>query len=246
MNTRTTIPEHFVAQDYLGADKVYYEPTEQGVEKKIKERLENGARHCPKHEKEVKMILNEQKAALRKEIRAAMKKIPPAARAAASAQLCARLKEQTFWKNAGSVLFFAPLPDETDIWPLLQETVTGGKIVALPRLDPATRLTWHAASKTRRTKSPSVHSEYASRSRAAPRLPLSRLDLILVPGVAFDVCGNRLGRGRGFYDRLLAEVCGVKCGLAFNEQIVPTIPVKAHDVRMDFIITPTRYVRIAG
>jgi 5-formyltetrahydrofolate cyclo-ligase len=192
------------------------------------------------------MILNEQKAALRREIRAAIKKIPPAARAAASAQLCARLKEQTFWKNAGSVLFFAPLPDETDVWPLLQETVTGGKIVALPRLDPADQT--YMARRVQNPQNEITIGPFGIREPepGCTEIAMSRLDLILVPGVAFDVCGHRLGRGRGFYDRLLAEVCGVKCGLAFNEQIVPTIPVKAHDVRMDFIITPTRCVRIAG
>ncbi len=51
-------------------------------------------------------------------------------------------------------------------------------------------------------------------------MPLKRLDLALAPGLGFDVSGRRLGRGQGYYDRLLAEIAGAKCGVAFDEQIV--------------------------
>jgi 5-formyltetrahydrofolate cyclo-ligase len=75
------------------------------------------------------------------------------------------------------------------------------------------------------------------------KIPPDKIGLALVPGVAFDLRGNRLGRGRGFYDRLLAEVRGVKCGIAFEKQIVEIIPAAAHDVRMDFILTPACCVK---
>ena len=71
--------------------------------------------------------------------------------------------------------------------------------------------------------------------------PLNRLDLVLVPGVAFDAQGRRLGRGKGFYDRLLAKVRGHKCGVAFDVQIVSGLPEEPHDVRVDSILTPSRW-----
>ena len=71
---------------------------------------------------------------LRKQIRGALEKIPPAARGAMSAQICDRLKEPAVWKNAGAVLLFAPMPAEPDVWPLLEEALAAGKIAALPRL----------------------------------------------------------------------------------------------------------------
>jgi 5-formyltetrahydrofolate cyclo-ligase len=190
------------------------------------------------------MTLNEQKAALRKDIRAALKNISTAARSAASAQLCARLKEQPFWNSAASVLFFAPLPDEADVWPLLQETVTGGKIAALPRLDPADQT--YAARRVQNPPNEIAIGPFGIREpkTGCAEIPMSQLDLILVPGVAFDLCGRRLGRGRGFYDRLLAEVQGVKCGIAFDEQVGGEIPTGEHDLLMDFILTPTRCVKI--
>ena len=188
----------------------------------------------------------EAKSELRRKIRAALQNIAPAARVAASAQICARLKEQSFWKNAASVLFFAPLPDEADVWPLLEETVAAGKIVTLPRFDPADQS--YAACRVQNPRSEIAIGQFGIREPkpGCAEMVLSRLDLILVPGVAFDLRGNRLGRGRGFYDRLLAETRGVKCGIAFDEQITGEVPTGEHDLQMDFILTPTRCVKTAA
>jgi len=73
-------------------------------------------------------------------------------------------------------------------------------------------------------------------------LTISQLDLLLVPGVAFDLHGRRLGRGKGFYDQLLAVASGTTCGVAFDEQIVKEIPVEPHDIFVDCILTPTRWL----
>jgi 5-formyltetrahydrofolate cyclo-ligase len=72
-----------------------------------------------------------------------------------------------------------------------------------------------------------------------------RLDLVLVPGIGFDVSGRRLGRGQGFYDRLLAGIAGTKCGVAFDQQVVGQIPAEKHDASMNFILTPTRWLEAA-
>jgi 5-formyltetrahydrofolate cyclo-ligase len=192
------------------------------------------------------MTLNEQKAALRREIRAALHKISVTARAAASAQLCARVKEQPFWNNAASVLFFAPLPDEPDVWPLLEKTAAKGKIAALPCFVAADRS--YAARRIQNPRGEIVLGQFGIREpkSCCAEMDLRRLDLILVPGVAFDLSGRRLGRGRGFYDRLLVETPGLKCGVAFEEQIAGEAPAGAHDQRMDFILTPARCVETAG
>ena len=186
------------------------------------------------------------KAALRKQIRDALEKISPAARTALSAQIRDRLKEQAIWKNAGAVLFFSPLPDELDLWPLLEDALAGGKIAALPRFNPAAKS--YIACRVQNLRSEIVTGEFGIREPAArcAGIPLDRLDLILVPGVAFDLQGRRLGRGRGFYDHLLADVRGVKCGITFDEQMVNDVPAGPSDVRMNFILTPTRGAEIAG
>jgi 5-formyltetrahydrofolate cyclo-ligase len=175
-----------------------------------------------------------------------LEKISPAVRTALSAQIRDRLKEQAVWKNAGSVLLFAPLPDELDLWPLLEEALAAGKIAALPRYHPADKN--YVACRVQNVRSDIVTGEFGIREPAArcPEIPLSRLDLILVPGVAFDWHGHRLGRGKGFYDRLLADTRGVKCGIAFAGQMVNEVPTGPSDVRMNFILTPARGAEIAG
>ena len=67
---------------------------------------------------------------------------------------------------------------------------------------------------------------------------LDKVDLIMVPGVAFDRTGNRMGRGRGFYDRLLKSTPhAAKIGVAYDFQLLDSIPVEPHDVAMDCVIT---------
>ena len=70
-------------------------------------------------------------------------------------------------------------------------------------------------------------------------VPVSSLDLIVVPGIVFDRKGNRLGRGKGFYDRFLHLISPetIKIGLAFSSQIVEQVPTKEYDVAVDKIVT---------
>jgi 5-formyltetrahydrofolate cyclo-ligase len=186
------------------------------------------------------------KAALRKQIRGALETIPRAARAPLSAQICARLRDLPAWKNAASVLLFAPMPAEPDIWPLLAEALGAGKIAALPRYHPAGK--HYAACRVQNVRNEIAPGAFGIREPAArcAEIPLDCLDLILVPGVAFDWHGRRLGRGKGFYDRLLAGARGVKCGITFDEQVVNEVPAGPSDVRMNFILTPARGAEIAG
>jgi 5-formyltetrahydrofolate cyclo-ligase len=69
--------------------------------------------------------------------------------------------------------------------------------------------------------------------------PISLIDLVIVPGLGFDEFGGRLGRGRGFYDRFLAhpDFRGVACGLAFEQQLLPSVPVGPLDRRVDMLVT---------
>lgn len=81
----------------------------------------------------------------------------------------------------------------------------------------------------------------------SPPLPLNdaktRVECWLVPGIAFTRSGARIGQGRGFYDRLLANAPGLKIGIAYDWQLVPTLKQLPHDVRMDFIATPSELIR---
>ena len=186
--------------------------------------------------------LDSVKASLRELIRARLKDLPAAERVAASALLCARLQKQPAWAAAKSVLFFAPLPDELDLWQLLNEAIAAGKTVALPAFVPGTNS--YTARQIIDPVRDIIAGQFSIREpvAACAEVPVNRLDLVLVPGVAFDARGGRLGRGKGFYDRLLADVRGIKCGVAFDEQIVDAVPVGPLDIRLNCILTPTRWI----
>lgn len=68
-------------------------------------------------------------------------------------------------------------------------------------------------------------------------IPVEEIDLIIVPGVAFDRKGNRLGRGKGFYDRLLNDTSATKIGVGYEFQYIDEIPAEPHDIKMDIVIT---------
>ena len=74
------------------------------------------------------------------------------------------------------------------------------------------------------------------------RCELRRFDVVIVPGLAFDIHGNRLGRGGGFYDRLLASTEGEFIAFAFDEQVVSEVPTQEHDIRVHKIFTDKQVV----
>ena len=187
------------------------------------------------------MVNIELKTDLRQKIRAALERISPAVRAVESIELCDRLEMQLH--SAHTILFFAPLPDELDVWPLLEKFRAAGKICALPGFDSATQT--YSARQVSNLATDIVVGEFGVREPASNcvEIPLEKFDLVLVPGVAFDLHGHRLGRGKGFYDRILSAASGVKCGVAYDFQLVAEIPTEPHDKPVDFMVTPSRCVR---
>ena len=178
---------------------------------------------------------------LRAHIRARLANISDAVRAVESIDLCERLKTQM--PSARTILFFAPLPDELDVWPVLELSLALGVNCALPFFD-AEKKTYGA--KTIQTLATDiVAGKFGVREPAAScaEIPLNQFNLILVPGMAFDFSGNRLGRGQGFYDRLLENASGIKCGVCHDFQLLEKIPSEPHDAKVDFMLTPMRCVR---
>lgn len=151
-------------------------------------------------------------------------------RGAASASVRAPLEAWDVWQVAGSVAAFWPLRGECvvlDPWPT-------GKSVGLPAVV-GEDLVFRVA------KSPGelVMGAFGTREPGAGCEEAGRPDLILVPGLAFDRRGGRLGRGRGYYDRFLARFPDVpKAGVCLDAQVAERVPCEDHDVRMDWLVTP--------
>jgi 5-formyltetrahydrofolate cyclo-ligase len=179
---------------------------------------------------------------LRIEMRAKLHAITPEQRERASALACARLLQQKLWGQVNSVMFYSALQDELDFAPLIDEALASGKTVALPKFVEATKS--YLPFKISHVQRDCAAGRFGiiEPAAACAEFPANRLDLILVPGVSFDLTGHRLGRGQGHYDRLLASVVGIKCGVAFDEQLIQRIPAEAHDIRMHCVLTPTRFI----
>ena len=188
----------------------------------------------------------ESKSQLRLKLREQARAFSAADRAAASAQICQRLKEQAVWKRARSILFYFPLPDEPDIHSLFAEALASGKTIALPRYSTSDR---HYEARhvqdLHRELQPGAFGIQEPIS-ACSNFDLKKLDLVLAPGIGFTLNGLRLGRGKGYYDRLLAQIPGCKCGVAFDWQVAVEIPAELHDIRVDCVVTPTRWQETAG
>lgn len=185
------------------------------------------------------------KSAARARARASLAALSPERRAAASAVAAQHLIELPQFQSARSIMLFSPLSDEPDIAIIAQAARAALKTIALPRIN------WASGTMApARFDSASSHALVLARLGLrepppdAPTLPVSDLDLILVPGLAFSLDLGRLGRGKGFYDRFLSspDCRALKVGITFEEQISPTLPMDMYDVRMDFVVTDTRLI----
>ena len=184
------------------------------------------------------------KAALRKHVKAIVAALAPGEKDLAAQAARCILRTQPVWQKARSILFFAPRPDELDLWPLLATAIEERKTAVLPRYN-ATSQTYTVCQVHDPARDLCV-GKFNIREPVArcAEVALNWLDLILVPGVAFDLHGRRLGRGKGFYDQLLKTVRGTTCGIVFDEQIVREVPVEPHDIHLNCLLTPTRWIEL--
>lgn len=137
-------------------------------------------------------------------------------------------------KKTTAICVYVSLPDEVDTTTLLRAFIHQKKTVVVPRVA-GKELKLHRIRTLRDLRKGSFGIAEAKRS--CPEVETSYVDLFIVPGVAFDRKGYRLGRGRGYYDRLLSHVQVPKIGLAYSFQIVPRLPHKEYDIPMDIVIT---------
>lgn len=186
------------------------------------------------------------KAALRQDLREKLKLLRAGEKALASAQICQRLRELPAWKAARSVLCYVPTASEPDLWSMVVEALGLGKQVALPRYSVAGDE--YVPCLIRETQADLEPGRYGilEPTQRCPIYDLKQLDFVLLPGIGFAFDGGRLGRGKGYYDRLLAEFSGFKCGVAFDCQMTDEFPLEPHDVRLNCILTPTRCLSVTG
>lgn len=189
--------------------------------------------------------LHDAKRELRGRVVAARDALPLALRNAASAGIAARIAALPSFRDAHCVLLTAPFRSEWDTAALYGHAAA--KTIVLPRVNPRERmLELFAVRDVARDTLPGYRG-IPEPLPELPRIAASAVDWVLVPGVAFDLAGRRLGYGGGYYDRLLALLPASvpRVAGAFDLQVVPQVPAAHHDLRVDTLATESRLLSFA-
>jgi 5-formyltetrahydrofolate cyclo-ligase len=175
-------------------------------------------------------MITAEKQRLRVEAGKILSRLGAGERSCGSQKIRAALESWECWEGIRTLCAYAALASEPDVltpWP-------EGKAVLLPRMV-GRRLVLHEIAGLAM-----LHRGAFGVLEPGEECPECdpKADVILVPGMAFDRSGARLGRGKGYYDRLLESFEGVRVGVCFEEQVVEAVPREPHDKRMQFLLTP--------
>ncbi|MDP8211935.1 MAG: 5-formyltetrahydrofolate cyclo-ligase [Candidatus Zapsychrus exili] len=144
------------------------------------------------------------------------------------------------FKNANTVLFYASFDGEVDTFEMIKQAKQLGKKIGLPRINKNDKeITPILVEYLEKDLEAGPYGIKQPIDNGTNRLDLNDIDLVCVPGVAFDKKNNRLGRGGGYYDRFLSRLSSriPTIGLAFDLQIVDEIPLqKSHDIPVSQVI----------
>lgn len=178
---------------------------------------------------------------IRMRVRARKSFLDDSERRNASIKVFSMLERMAAFMMAERVLAYSSLPDELSTREFLDKW-NGYKRIYLPRVNgvdldilPYDRTRMHLGA---------FHIEEPDGEDMAD---VSDMDIVIVPAVAYDSYGRRVGRGKGYYDRLLANVKAVTIGVAYDFQLLDEddcIEDEPHDVSVDYVITPTRFIKV--
>ncbi|HEX68550.1 MAG TPA: 5-formyltetrahydrofolate cyclo-ligase [bacterium] len=182
----------------------------------------------------------EKKERIRKIVKERLKEISPTERKEKSIKITEFLLTHPFYLERDIVMVYLPLPEEVDTFPFIKKAITQGKKILVPwvkgeELIPVKLLSLRKLKEGRWGIPEPVEKVLFSKKE---------IQLVITPGLAFDRRGNRLGRGKGYFDRFFTSLPeGVKkIGLAFHVQIFEEIPVDSQDVPVDEVITEYGYL----
>lgn len=173
---------------------------------------------------------------IRRKIKALRTMLSEAEKIAAADQVFSRLEQTAAFLMADRILMYHSLPDELSTHAFLRKW-GNKKHFFLPRVN-GVNLDILPYNESRLELGSFHIEEPTGEDFADPE----EIELIVVPAVAYDNAGNRLGRGKGFYDRLLSTTKATKIGVGYDFQLVESIPAEEHDIPVDIVITQTSMI----
>jgi 5-formyltetrahydrofolate cyclo-ligase len=176
----------------------------------------------------------EQKHQLRLACRKIRQELGGVARHQASMSICAHIESWSVFERSSLILAYMPTKDEVDLTSLLARHPE--KHWVLPRIlpDENHRIVFHLYDCDRLFRHPFGMQEPAP---DLPVIPSSDIHLALVPGLAFDYAGRRLGYGGGYFDRFLCDFTGISLGITFHALLLDQLPRCEHDQPVQWIVT---------
>ena len=176
---------------------------------------------------------------IRKKVLALRDSLLPEQRSSKSREIEERLFSLSECKSARTIMFFASFRSEVETASMIRRALGDGKKVILPKVKGKELELFEIKNFDQDV---STGAWGIPEPRETSPAKLDEIDLIIVPGAAFDEQGNRLGYGAGFYDKLLAEFRKPTVAIAFEEQVVPMVPADTHDVPVKMIVTEKRVI----
>jgi len=192
------------------------------------------------------ITVRDAKTAMRAKIKAVLAEVTPDEIDSRSCRACENLMSTEAFKMARTILVYAPIDKEVDVSHLALGSFQESKIICLPKIDWEHKRMWPVVVNGFDDHS-LVPDRYGLRTpKCGIPMPVDLIDLVVVPGLAFDSDGRRLGRGGGYYDRFLAQnrFGGRSLGLCFDCQIVDAVPAEPHDHVMEMIATERRQITV--
>ncbi len=195
------------------------------------------------------------KKSLRKELTQRRDSLSPDIRKVKDRAACERLTSMKEYRKAGTILLYASFRSEVDTENLIRQALADNRIVVLPRVDRSDETLRLFAIREWSDLAPGCWGILEPLEAADRAIDIKSVDIVIAPGVAFDEDCNRLGYGKGYYDKLLSDrkpfASGAPrrplvIGLAYEEQIMLSIPCAPHDMKMDFVITDKRNIHCYG
>ena len=177
------------------------------------------------------------KATLRRQMRQAKAALTPEQKQAESRAVWQHVEVTPVFAEAEHILLYHSLPDELGSHEVIDRWVELGKKVYLPVVIGDDLVVRSYSSEAMQ------QGAFSIMEPSGLDVDTDVLQLIIVPGVAFDASGNRLGRGKGYYDRLLSRTKATCIGVCYNCQLQEAIPAEAHDKVMHYIITPQGVIK---
>lgn len=182
--------------------------------------------------------ITQQKKELRRQVLSARRSLSDGERNRQSQAVLARLTDWDVYITANTVMLFLSMPDELATQAIIEDAWQRGKTVCVPRMEKEYGYMKAATIRSFADVSAGRMGIWEPRAETCAIVEPAVLDLIIVPGVAFDRTGGRCGMGAGYYDRFLPQASqAILAGAALSCQLVPQVPQTQEDYPLDYLIT---------